>query len=101
MDHKEILVKNPITGRSIEQLIDELKLCNSSLLIINIGAHNFESIEVIKELKNRLNLESNTLSRFRKVAFLNSSGFKNKSENEARYNFFCDKKEAVDWLTSV
>ena len=96
MDYKEILINNPITRRNIDQLIDEIKSCNSSFLIINIGAHNFESIEVIKELKNVLNLEKDTLSRFRKIAFLNSSGFKNKIENEDRYNFFCDKKEAVD-----
>ncbi|GMR25383.1 MAG: hypothetical protein BMS9Abin39_0678 [Ignavibacteria bacterium] len=50
----------------------------------------------MKELKNRLNLERNTLKRFSKLAFLNSIGFKNKRDNEDRYNFFCDKKEAVD-----
>jgi hypothetical protein len=101
MNFKEILINNPITGRSIDNLIDEIKLCNSSFLLINVGAHYFESIEVLKELKDRLNLESNTLSRFRKIAFLNSSGFKNKSENEDRYNFFCDKEEAVEWLTAI
>lgn len=101
MNYKEILINNPITLKSIDKLFAEIKSCNSSYLIINIGAHNFESIEVIKELKNRLNLERETLSRFRKIVFLHPSGFKNKSENEDRYNFFCDKKEAVDWLTTI
>jgi len=98
MNYKEILVNNPITGRSIDQLIDEIKLCNSPFLIINIGVHNFESIEVLKGFKNRLNLERNTLNRFRKIAFLHPSVFKNKSDNEDKYNFFCDKKEALDWF---
>lgn len=101
MDYKEILINNPITIKSIDQLIDEIKSCNSSFLIINIGAHNFDSIEVMKRLKDRLNLEKNTLNRFKKIAFLYPSGFKNKSENEDRYNFFSNKKEAVNWLTTI
>jgi len=100
MEYKEVLVNNPITKRSIDQLVNEIKLCSSSFLIINIGAHNFESIEVIKELKKRLNLEKITLTQFRKIAFLHPPGFINKSENEDRYNFFCNKKEAVDWLNN-
>jgi len=101
LDYRKIHIKNPITNNSIDQLIIDIKSCNPSLLMINIGAQNFESNEVIKEFKNRLELESNTLNSFRKIAFLNPPAYKNKAENTDRYNFFSDRKEAVKWLTSI
>ena len=98
MNYTELHINNPINFKSIDELFEDIKSCNSLHLIINIGEHNFESIEVIKELRNRLNLEKNTLNRFRKIAFLNPPGFENKSDDEDRYNFFSDKNKAVKWL---
>ena len=100
MNYSEIILNNPINFKSIDELFEDIKVCNSLNLIINIEAHNFECIEVIKELKNRLSLEKDTMSRFRKLAFLHSPDFSNKSNDEERYNFFSNKKEAVDWLES-
>ena len=99
MNYIEIHVNNPINFKSIEKLMDDIKSCNSSLLLINIGAHNFESIEVIKEFKNRLNIEKDILSRFRKIAFLHPPDIRNKSEDEERYNYFSNKKETNNWLS--
>jgi len=101
MEYKEILVKNPITLNSIDQLFVDIKSCNSQFLIINVGSHNFESIEVLKELKSRFNIEANALNRFRKIAFIHSSEIINKSENEDRYNFFFERKDAISWLTAI
>lgn len=101
MNYTEVHLKNPINFKSIDQLMDEIKSCNSSLLIINIGEHNFESIQVIKELKNRLTQAKLTLNRFIKIAILHPPNFKNKSNDEERYNYFSDKKEAIDWLIAI
>ena len=100
MDYEEILINNPITIRSIEQLFKELKSCQSSSLLINIGAHNFESIEILKKLKDTFYLERNKLGHLKKIAFLHPPDFNNKSENEERYNFFSNREEAVKWLTN-
>ena len=70
MQYKEIHIKNPITTKSVDQLIDDIKACNTSLLILNIGEHNFESVEVMKELKNRLTTEIRSQIHIRKIAFL-------------------------------
>jgi len=101
MYYTEIHFKNPINFISVDQLMDEIKSCISSLLIINIGEHNFESIEIIKELKNKLSLEKDTLSRFRRIALLHPPDFKNKSDDEERYNFSSNKKAAIDWLMTT
>ena len=98
MYYKEIHIKNPITTQSIDQLIDDIKTCDASLLIINIGAHNFESVDVMKELKNRLTIEIRSQSHIRKIAFLIPPGLMNESDDENRYKYFNDKVEAVEWL---
>ena len=98
MFYKEIHIKNPITTKSVVQLIDDVKTCNTSLLIINVGVHNFESIDVMKELKNRLTTEIRSQSHIRKIAFLIPHKFINESDDETRYKYFNDKKEAVEWL---
>ena len=100
LDYEEILINNPIAIRSIEQLFKEITSCQSSSLLINIGAHNFESIEMLKKLKDTFDLEINQLDHFKKIAFLHPPDFKNKSENEERYNFFSNREEAEKWLTS-
>jgi len=98
MYYKEIHIKNPITTQSIDQLIDDIETCDASLLIINIGAHNFKSVDVMKELKNRLTIEIRSQSHIRKIAFLIPPGLMNESDDENRYNYFNDKVEAVEWL---
>jgi hypothetical protein len=101
MNYTEIHVNNPINIKSIDKLMDDIKSCNSSLLIINIGAHNFESIEVIKELKNRLIQAELTLKRFKKIAIIHPPDFRNTSEDEERYNYFSNNKEAVNWVEKL
>ena len=99
MHYKEIQIKNPITTKSVDQLIDDIKACNTSFLIINIGEHNFESVEVMKELKNRLTAELKSQNHIRKIAFLIPPGITNKSADENLYRYFSKKAEAVEWLT--
>ena len=98
MHYNEIHIKNPIKSKSVDQLIDDIKTCNTSLLIINIGEHNFESVDVIKELKNRLTTEIRFQTHIRKIAFLIPPGLMNKSDDENRYKYFNDKEGAVEWL---
>ena len=98
MNYTEIHVSNPINMNSIDALFEEIKDCNSLYLMINIGEHNFKSIEIIKELKNRFSLEKDTLNRFNKIVFLHPPQFQNKSDDDERYNFFNHKDEAIDWL---
>ena len=101
MNYSEVHLKNPINSKSIAELFGDIKDCNSTHLIINIGAHNFESIEVIKELKNRLIQAELTLKRFKKIAIIHPHDFRNKSEDEERYNYFSNNKEAVNWLEKL
>jgi hypothetical protein len=98
MKYSEVDLKNPITSKSIAELFDDINDCTATHLIINIGAHNFESIGLIKELKDRLIQAELTLKRFNKIAILHSPDFRNKSNDEDRYNFFNDRNEAVKWL---
>ena len=98
MHYKEIHIKNPITIKSVDQLIDDIKTCYTSMLIINITEHNFESVEVLKELKNRLTTELKSQSHIRKIAFLIPPGFMNESTDEYLYSYFSKKAEAVEWL---
>ena len=99
MHYKEIQIKNPITTISIDQLIDDIKTCYTSLLKINIAEHNFESVEVMKELKNRLKAELKSQNHIRKIAFLIPTGFVNESNDKNLYRYFNKKAEAVEWLT--
>jgi len=99
MHYKEIQIKNPISTISIDQFIDDINTSDVSLLILNIGEHKFESVEVMKELKNRLTNELESQNRFRKIAFITPPGFMNKSDDKNRYRYFYDKEEAVEWLT--
>lgn len=96
----ELKIKNPITLKSIEELFDDIKDCNSALLLINVGAHNFESIEVLKEFKKMFNQERELLSSFKKIAFLHPAEYQNESEDKNRYNFFSDREKAINWLTT-
>jgi len=99
MTIKEILIANPISNESIDQLFDEIELCDSQFLIINIGEHEFESLEVLKNLKNRFNKEKETLIRFKKIAFVHPKKYDNKSQDLNKYNYFCDREKAINWLT--
>jgi hypothetical protein len=98
MHYKEIHIKSPITTKSVDQLIDEIKACNTSLLILNFGEHNFESVEVMKEMKSGLTDEIKSQSHIRKIAFLIPPGFMNESTDENLYRYFSKKAEAVEWL---
>ncbi len=82
MNYSEVHLKNPINSKNIAKLFDDINNSKSSHLIINIEAHNFVSIEVIKELKNRLNLEKDILSRFKKIAIIHPPDFRNISDDE-------------------
>ncbi|MBT8386197.1 MAG: hypothetical protein KJO12_02195 [Ignavibacteria bacterium] len=101
MNYSEVHLKNPINSKSITELFGDIKDCNSTHLIINIGAHNFESIEVIKELKNKLIQAELTMKRFKKIAIIHPPEFRNKSEDEERYNYFSNNNEAVNWLEKL
>jgi hypothetical protein len=98
MHYNEIHIKNPITAKSINQLIDDIKSGDTSKLIINIGEHNFESIQVMKELKEKLSAELKYQSRIKKIAFITPPGIMNKSDDENRYRYFYSKEEAVEWI---
>ena len=98
MHYKEIHIKNPITTKSVDQLIDDIKTCNTSLLIINIGEHKFESVEIMKEMKSRLTAGIKSQNHFRKIAFIIPPVFMNESDDENRYKYFNDKEKAVEWL---
>ena len=98
MNYMEIHLENPINSKSIDNLFTDIESCISPNLLINIGVHNFESIQVIKELKNRFTQAELTLNRFIKIAILHPPNFRNKSNDEKRYNFFSNKNEAVNWL---
>ena len=99
MHYKEIQIKNPITTISIDQFIDDINTSDVSLLILNIGEHRFESVEVMKELKNRLTAELKSQNHIRKIAFLIPAGITNESNDENLYRYFSKKAEAVEWLT--
>ena len=95
MLYKEIHIKNPITIKSVNQLIDDIKTCDTSLLIINIGEHNFESVDVMKELKNRLTAEIKSQGHIRKIAFLISGSPKYSAIHAP------DKMAAVGFTLSI
>ncbi len=101
MNYSEVHLKNPINSKNIAKLFDDINNSKSSHLIINIGAHNFECIEVIKELKKRLIQAELTLKRFKKIAIIHPPYFRNKSEDDERYNYFSNNKEAVNWLEKL
>ncbi len=101
MNYSEVHLKNPINSKNIAKLFDDINNSKSTHLIINIGAHNFESIEVIKELKKRLIQAELTLKCFKKIAIIHPPYFRNKSEDDERYNYFSNNKEAVNWLEKL
>ncbi|MEJ2616030.1 MAG: hypothetical protein P8Z35_13815 [Ignavibacteriaceae bacterium] len=100
MNSNEVSIANPITSKSITKIFDEIKLCNTKYLIINIGEHEFESIEVLKELKNMFIQKKDLLNRFNKIAFLHPASFENISMNTKKYNFFSNREKAKSWLKS-
>ena len=98
MNVSEVYITNPISHKSIEKLFNDIELCEASLLIVNTGDHDFESIDVLRELKLRFIKEEAKLNRFRRIAFIHPPEVSNKSENEERYNYFCSREEAIVWL---
>ena len=98
MNYTEIIIINPITLYSIDKLFDDLLNCDTLNTLINTGEHNFESIEVIKEMKRRFTKENELLDKFRKIAFLHPPEFVNESYDTQRYNYFTCREDAVKWL---
>lgn len=78
----EIKLKNPIDFA--DSKIIETKIRNSKhyhYLLIDFGEHNFKSIGVIKHLREGLKSIEPLLLKFKKIAFVHPSQFKNQSEN--------------------
>ena len=100
MNYTEILIANPINMESIKKLFDEIESSTSKKLIINIGEHEFESLDVLKELKKRFYQNQQALNRFSKIAFLHSAKFENISQDINKYNYFSDREKLLDWLNN-
>ena len=100
MEILEIELKNPISFNEINRF--RIKLLNDEngfdFLIVNTGAHDFESVQVIKYFRDQFELLKDQLSKFKKIALIRPSAYANESTNPEIYNFFDSKEEAEQWF---
>jgi hypothetical protein len=97
----KIDLKNPITCKEVNRMIQKiLKISKQSLLIIDFGNHNFESIEVLKFCKKELiNIETKLL-KFNKIAFLTIPPYKSESQDSSKLKYFHLEEKAKEWILS-
>jgi hypothetical protein len=95
----EVNVKNPITHYSIRATIKKIiSSTNNDYLIVNLGAHNFVSLKVMKDFKQAFWNIKSKLYQFKKIAIIHSRERLNRSDNPDFYEYFNSKTEAIKWL---
>lgn len=100
MEVSKIYLKNPITHEAVNELIlGILKVENPRLLLLNFGDHNFESLEVLKYCKEKLQQNETTLKRFEKIAMVSVPPYRNPDKDQMRY--FHSEQEAGEWLGAM
>ena len=96
MKYLELTLINPINKTSVDSLFVKISKTKCYKLLIDTGAHDFEDLNSLKELKIRF--ETEDLSHIKKIAFLHPRKFQNISQDPERYQYFTDKQKAIHWL---
>ncbi len=95
----EIELKNPLGYYEIMSLKSEIMTAkNYNFLIIDIGKHDFASINVIKYFKEQLLIMEPQLLKFEKIALIHPPEYRNESSNPEIYDYFTSKVEAKKWF---
>jgi len=95
----ELELKNPITSFEVDKLIDKIRAVSAhAYLLINIGEHNFQSIDIIKYLKAELHKIEPILSQFIRIAIVTVPPFINESSDIEKLQYFYSISKARDWL---
>jgi len=97
----EVNLDNPIDLKSIDDAMAKIhKAQNYDFLVFDVGKHNFESIESLKYLKNKLlELDMSSLC-FTKAALIHPKEYPHEKSGSVEYDFFTSKVVAQEWLTS-
>jgi hypothetical protein len=97
----KINLQNPITCKEVNKMTQQiLKISKPSLLIIDFGDHNFESIEVLKFCKKELSNIESVLLKFNKIAFLTIPPYKSESQDSEKLKYFHLEEKAKEWILS-
>lgn len=98
MNFDEIRITNPVTEKSLEDLIENIRFSKAEFIIIDFGDHDFFSLKVQKDLKEWFTREKYYLKKFKKIALLHPPGYNNSSEEPGSYNYFRDRQGAIKWF---
>ena len=98
MTYKILELKNPITFSTVNKLFNDLNYTNEKFIIIDVGNHDFENIEVIKRFKEKFENEVDLINKFSKIAFLIPPEVHNRSTNQYKYEYFYSLETAIHWL---
>lgn len=95
----KIQITNPIAPISINDAINRIKAIETpSLLLLDFGKHDFESVEALKYCKSELTRIEATLKKFKKLAFLSIPPYRGETTDSSKLRYFNDEAEAVQWL---
>jgi hypothetical protein len=99
MNLLEIKLENPIGHDEVIRLRSELiSAKRHDFLIIDTGAHDFLSINVIEHLRDQLSDLEPCLMKFKKIALIHLPQYLKECSNPDKYNFFTSKENATEWL---
>ena len=100
MNTLEVDIINPISINTINEAILEITQArDQEFLIINIGEHEFDSLDSLKYLKAELIKLKLDLLCFSKVAFVHPVEFPHEKTNSSEHEYFTSKLDAQKWLT--
>lgn len=96
----QLKIDNPITKESVDKLFEEIKGAKHGHLIIDVGAHDFESLKTMKYFKHKFLQKRDLIENFSKLAFIHPPQFSNISDQPDTYNYFTSKDDAIVWLNT-
>jgi len=98
----KIRLKNPITEEEIStmirRIVGDLK---PNVLLIDFGAHDFESLAVLRFCKDELKKIEPNLLQFRKIAMLSVPPYQGEPLLTDRLKYFHSEKKAMNWLSAA
>ncbi|OJJ19884.1 hypothetical protein BKI52_15500 [marine bacterium AO1-C] len=101
MNTLHLHLSNPITLEAVKQL--ETDILNASaatydFLIIDTGAHDFETIQVLKALRQTLETLEDSLLQYQKIALIYPAKYDQMSEFPDKLQYFHTQQEAEAWF---
>lgn len=95
-------INNPIDTKSVEQLEWHLLAADVreyDFLVIDTGKHDFDSIGTMRELRQMMELQTERLKAFKKIALIHPPQYDNSSEHPELLQYFNSLEEANDWFS--